>query len=332
MVSLAMMIDSLHPPPGALLTVGSCLSFLSRDHGNPSSHTTQAVTGEHRADASSSGLRSTSNAITSSNYPSTSLARATSRSDRRASTPVPQLALSEHFNAPIRPHVWYSKRRTWSRTQLDQERKEFFETRVTGRSEVWAALATSISLMHADDLTTAQSIIDAAGVTVPTGDLCQGCYDEQGVLYRLPRCIVSDPENMVRDDSASRRGDVYNDNDFDTDDAKLSLDEASGDELICGESRHRRDEKGKMSERDLIRVKARLSDGSGSDVVVSVGAAQSVGLIARRVQHEAGIPATHRVRIAYLGRMLKENASLMDQGWKAGNIINALVVAKPPRS
>lgn len=196
------------------------------------------------------------------------------------------MALSEHFNAPIRPHVWYSKRRTWSRAQLDQERKEFFETRVTGRPEVWAALAAAISFMHVNDLATAQSIIDAAGVTVPTGDLCQGCYDEQGALYRLPRCIVSDPENMVQEDSASRCDDGYDD--FDTDDSKLSLDEASGDELIAGDSGDRRDEKGKISERDLIRVTARLSD-SGSDVVVSVGKDQTVGLIARRVQQEAGV-------------------------------------------
>jgi hypothetical protein len=212
-------------------------------------------------------------------------------------------------------------------------------------------LAAAISFMHVNDLATAQSIIDAAGVTVPTGDLCQGCYDEQGALYRLPRCIVSDPENMVQEDSASRCDDGYDD--FDTDDSKLSLDEASGDELIAGDSEDRRDEKGKISERDLIRVTARLSD-RGSDVVVLVGKNQTVGLIARRVQQEAGvclvftvqsspskqnpnvvfeqISANQRVRIVYLGRMLRENTPLVNQGWKAGNIINALVVARPSAS
>ena len=105
--------------------------------------------------------------------------------------------LSEHFNQPIRPHIWYSKRRTWTRMQLDQERREFFETRVTGRPEIWTALAACISLLRTGDIATAQSIIDAAGITVPTGDLCEGCYDEQGGLYRLPQCIVSDPENLV---------------------------------------------------------------------------------------------------------------------------------------
>lgn len=82
--------------------------------------------------------------------------------------------------------------------------------------------------MQSEDYATAQSIVDAAGVTVPTGDLCQGAYDEQGVLYRLPRCIVSDPDNMVdgdgdgdgegigTDDDGSEDGSEDMDVDFET--------------------------------------------------------------------------------------------------------------------
>ncbi|KAL4886549.1 hypothetical protein BJY04DRAFT_177888 [Aspergillus karnatakaensis] len=212
--------------------------------------------------------------------------------------------------------------------------------------------------MQAGDLATAQSIVDAAGVTVPTGDLCQGCYDERGVLYRLPRCIVSDPENIVvsngkgvdgegDEDTGSESGsggehggeDV--DVGFETDDRKLGLglgvgEAASGDELIGEdnerERERRRDEKGKTSERDLIRVKARLSDRDGGDVVVSVGKNQNVGFIARKVQQEVELPRTQRVRIVYLGKMLKEHTPLVDQGWKPGNLVNALVVARRPSS
>src|SRR5436190_4441834 len=43
------------------------------------------------------------------------------------------LPLSEHYNQPLRPHIWHSKRRMWSRSQLVRERNEFFDTRVTGR-------------------------------------------------------------------------------------------------------------------------------------------------------------------------------------------------------
>ncbi|KAB8238936.1 ubiquitin domain-containing protein [Aspergillus alliaceus] len=283
---------------------GCCFS-TSRDD-NRSAYATQAITEERRPVASS---HSNTAAVVPPNS-----ARVVIRSA------PDHLPLNENFNAPIRRHVWYSKRRLWTRAQLDQERKEFFETRVTGRTEVWAALSASISFMQTGDLTTAQSIIDAAGVTVPTGDLCQGCYDEQGVLYRLPQCIVANPENMVQSNLA--------DDDFDTDDAKLSLDEESGDELIADDAERRRDEKGKISERDLIRVKARLSDRGGPDLIVTVGKTQNIAYIARKLQQEAEIPKTQRIKIAYLGKILKEHLPLIDQGWKPGHVINALVVTR----
>lgn len=158
---------------------------------------------------------------------------------------------------------------------------------MTGRQEVWAALAAAISFMRADDYATAQSMIDAAGVTVPTGDLCEGCYDEQGVLYRLPQCIVSDPENMVEDDSTS---DYPGHDELDViSEDKLATDEASGDELISEDMDRRRDEKGKASERDLIKVKARLSDRGGPDLVLTVGKSQTVGHVARKVYEQAGV-------------------------------------------
>lgn len=158
---------------------------------------------------------------------------------------------------------------------------------MSGRQEIWAALSAALSFMRADDYATAQSMIDAAGVTVPTGDLCEGCYDEQGVLYRLPQCIVSDPENMVEDDSTS---DYPANDDLDImSEDKLATDDASADELISEDTERRRDEKGKASERDLIKVKARLSDREGPDYVLSVGKSHSVGFIARKVHEEAGV-------------------------------------------
>ncbi|RAK97029.1 uncharacterized protein BO80DRAFT_438081 [Aspergillus ibericus CBS 121593] len=291
--------------------MGCCLS-LSRDNDRPS-YAAQVVTEERRSEDPHPRAVATSNALSSANSP------ATARSSRTRAAHFP---LNQHYNSPIRRHVWYSKRRLWTRAQLDQERTEFFETRVTGRPEVWAALSAAVSLMRTGDLETAQSFVDAAGITVPTGDLCQGCYDEQGVLYRLPQCIVSDPENIVRSDQDQDQ------DDFDTDDGKLSSDEASGDELIADDVERRRDEKGKASERDLIRVRARLSDRGGPDLTLSVVKTMNVGLIARKLQQEAGIPRTHRVRIAYLGRMLKEHVPLVDQGWNPVHVINALVVPR----
>lgn len=257
---------------------GCCISVESHDN----THATEGGLEEHRREASPTNETPAADAAAASGAP----VRVVQGQRRRTFYPS-QFPLGEHFNSPLRPHTWYSKRRTWSRAQLEQERKEFFETRVTGRDEVWAALSAAISFIRADDFATAQSMIDAVGVTVPTGDLCEGCYDEQGVLYRLPQCIVSDPENMVEDDS---------DSDFPEDDGldpmsedKLSMDEASGDELITEATSRRRDDKGKASERDLIKVQVRLSDRVGPDLVLSVGKNQSVSYIARRVREEAAV-------------------------------------------
>lgn len=220
-----------------------------------------------------------------------------SQTGRRRVRPT-NVALNEHYNEPVRLHVWYSKRRAWTRDDLDRERREFFETRVTGRQEVWAALSTAITLIRAGDLSTAQSIVDAAGVTVPTGDFCEGCYDEQGALYRLPQCIVSDPENMVQDASSTgdqSRDDIGQDDDTEAlSDGKLATDDASGDELISEDLERRRDEKGKTSERDLISVQVRLSDRGGPDLVLLIGKSQSVGFLARKI-HQEGEVCTTRI-------------------------------------
>ncbi|KAG0154943.1 putative ubiquitin domain protein [Penicillium digitatum] len=245
---------------------------------------------------------------------------------------APNLPLNEHYNEPVRNHMWRSKRRTWTRAQLDHERIEFFETRVTGRPEIWAAVSTAISLIRSGDLVTAQSIIDAAGITVPTGDLCEGCYDEQGVLYRVPQCVVSDPENMVPSSSRTASEDGgsagYEEPDAGTlSDGKLATDDVSGDELVLQDVERRREEKGKTRERDLIRVCARLSDRGGPDILLSVSKVQTVGFLAKKVHQEAKLQDDRRVRIAYLGHFLNEREPLVDQGWKTGHVVNALVVS-----
>lgn len=253
-------------------------------HDDDHTHEDQAITNTSPTQATCSGRNASISTAS------------TTQTSRHRTRRVSNIPLNEHYNEPVRLHVWYSKRRTWNRADLDRERREFFETRVTGRPEVWAALSTAITLMRGGDLTTAQSIVDAAGVTIPTGDLSEGCYDEQGVLYRLPQCIVSDPENMAQRthsaaDGTTRDSEVTQEED-DTEalsDGKLATDDASADELITEDIERRRDEKGKTSERDLIRVQSRLSDRGGPDLVLSLGKGQSVGFLARKIQQEAGV-------------------------------------------
>ena len=55
----------------------------------------------------------------------------------------------------------------------------------------------------------------------------------------------------------------------------------------------RREEKGKGSEKDALKVRCRLSDSDGPDVVILLGESQSVGVLARRVHGEANVSDLH---------------------------------------
>ena len=184
------------------------------------------------------------------------------------------LALGEQFNAPLRPHVWTAKKQ-WNRSQLDRERQEFFDTRVTGRAEIWATLKVVVGLLADGDITTAQSILDAAAITVPTGDLKNGAYDEIGNLYQIPEHVISDPQNVVSDSQEEvKKGELSN--------------EATDDD---DEIERKREEKGKsvLKTGDTIKIRARLSDRGGPDVVIPLGKDQAVRMLVRRVQEEANV-------------------------------------------
>ncbi|KAI9851649.1 MAG: hypothetical protein M1838_003118 [Thelocarpon superellum] len=204
--------------------------------------------------------------------------------------------LNEQFNKPLKRHVWSSTKQ-WTREMLDREREEYFDTRVTGRPETWHALRMAIETMD-DDLSTAQTIIDAAGITIPTGDLINGVYDEIGNYYQIPEPCISDPLNLV---------------------AASEADEATKDEIGTEiedetEAQRRREEKGKavIPATEMHAVTARLSDRGGPDVHVGLG-------------REQPITGRNKIRIAYMGRILKDGETLASQGWHEGHVVNALV-------
>ncbi|KAK0743424.1 hypothetical protein B0T18DRAFT_392208 [Schizothecium vesticola] len=254
----------------------------------------------------------------------------------------PSQPLSQHINKPLRRHEWSSRNRTWTRASLDRERTDFFDTRVTGRQEVWQTIRVALEVMWAVErggeegrrsngvggpseqdpavaLATAQSILTAADVTLPTGDLAQGVYDALGNYYSLPEYVVCDPQNIAQprglDDGL---GDTKVDLAADLEGADDGIDDVD-------EVERRREEKGKavVDVRDLITVRARLSDGS-KDVNVSIGKDETVRSLATRVA-EAAKFSGKSIRIAYMGKILREGSSLTDQGWKQGHVVNALV-------
>jgi len=161
------------------------------------------------------------------------------------------------------------------------------------------------------DLQTAQGIVDAAGITVPTGDLSRGAYDESGHRYEIPEYCFSDPVNVSAAAAAvveGRAPHVEEEEETDEDD------DAAGD---LG--------KGKMRVGPEMLVKARLSDRGGPDVAIRVDEAATVRRITVMIEGKAQLPATQRISLVYLGRILEENKTLVAQGWKRGDVVNALV-------
>ncbi|KAI1415445.1 hypothetical protein F5Y13DRAFT_156029 [Hypoxylon sp. FL1857] len=250
-----------------------------------------------------------------------------------------QPPLSQHIDKPLRRHEWVARDRTWTRSELDTERADFFYTRVTGRPEVWQVLKAALEVLWeadtsrtvgneqgrgdgTDGLATAQSMLKAAEVTLPTGDLSNGAYDALGNYYALPEWIVSDPVNVAEESGSKKsKGGVDQKGDSDLTGEEDNMEELGEDEAI-----RRREEKGKgvADLRDMVKIRARLSENL-PDVIVSVAPEESVRSFARKVAEESGLPSTKRVRVAYMGKILKESSSLQGQGWKKGHVVNALV-------
>lgn len=169
---------------------------------------------------------------------------------------------------------------------------------MTGRPEIWSALKNVSELLREGELATAQGILEAAGVTTPTGNLIEGCYDEAGNLYRLPESIILDPTNVIPNGMATqpeRNSNIDGETMVGLSEAKSAaldsgqVEDTEKDEEDSEATERRREEKGKASERDAVKVKCRLSDRGGPDVVILLGRSQTVGALARRIKSETEV-------------------------------------------
>ncbi|TVY25809.1 Uncharacterized protein LHYA1_G004592 [Lachnellula hyalina] len=226
------------------------------------------------------------------------------------------------------PKKWKTKPgvTAWTRESLDSEREAFFDTRVTGRPEIWLAIRSALELLWAGGdpgdedggIGTAQSILDAAGVVMQHGDMTKLVYDSFGGLYELPKHIISDPENLAPSPAPMLKNDD-----------ERSKEDGESEEMDEDEVLRRREEKGKavINEADMVVVKVRFSDGALPDHSLRLGKDDSVRLLIRRVVEEVGLAPPKRIKIVYMGRILVEGKSLIDQGWNAQeeHVLSALV-------
>ncbi|KAL5231430.1 hypothetical protein ABZP36_030206 [Zizania latifolia] len=94
------------------------------------------------------------------------------------------------------------KPKPWKHTQeitpaqLTQMCDEFWDTapHYGGQKEIWDALRAAAEA----DLPLAQTIVDSAGIIVSNSDMTL-CYDERGAKYELPKYVLSEPTNLIRD-------------------------------------------------------------------------------------------------------------------------------------
>ena len=84
--------------------------------------------------------------------------------------------------------------------QLLSKRDEFWDTApaFNGRPEIWQALRAAA---ECGDNDTAQAIMSAVDVTLPHGNLSL-VYDELGNKYDIPPYCLSEPANLVKNDSS----------------------------------------------------------------------------------------------------------------------------------
>jgi len=227
------------------------------------------------------------------------------------------LRLDQRVAQPLMMHIWTSRPQL-TREEVMKRREEYYDTRVSGRVEIWDILRLAVETMENGDLPSAQEIINASGITIPTGNLIHGAYDELGTRYELPEYCVSIPRNMIISQPETEK-------------CANGISDSGGEAENLTEIQKRRNSKGKQviyENMKTYRVVARLSDRGGpkADISVTFGEGQPLTHIIREIMEKGKLGPAQKIKIAYLGKMLLEHQSLLSQGWVEGHIINALVL------
>ncbi|KAF2639802.1 hypothetical protein P280DRAFT_49580 [Massarina eburnea CBS 473.64] len=179
----------------------------------------------------------------------------------------------------------------WTRSQLEKERNDWWDTRTTGREEIWRALRLMVESLQSGDIAEAQALLDATECTCPNGMLWKGVFDGRGEWYRIQEWIVVEPEAVIEDE----------------DDVK-EVNEEDG-EGVVGTARRGGKGKGVEVLGDPVKVKCRLST-TGRDYVVSIHKGEKARELVAKLKKKAGINLYDSVRIVYGGQIIPDNEPL----------------------
>lgn len=80
--------------------------------------------------------------------------------------------------------------------QINQQRQEFWTTRVDGNALMWQAIRSAAEALIANDVGLASAILEASNIITPNGSL-ELCYDERGHQYKVPLFCLTNPTDLV---------------------------------------------------------------------------------------------------------------------------------------
>ena len=95
-----------------------------------------------------------------------------------------------------------------TRKQLEHTRTAFWETADTfgGRKDVWDILRAAV---NCTDIESASTMLTGADIRLlGNGDLINGCYDPTGFFYKIPEECLSDPTNLILEDTSTKSFDA----------------------------------------------------------------------------------------------------------------------------
>lgn len=135
----------------------------------------------------------------------------------------------------------------------------------------------SISGDGSDNLLTAQTMLSAAEISLPTGDLADGAYDSFGNYYALPEWVVAEPQNLADSSEGVRNGASFQGEP----DSTVAFANSDSGEPSDSQANA-------LTAENQTQVRARLSE-TGKDIVFYIRKSDSVQSIVEKIAEQCRV-------------------------------------------
>ncbi|ORX89910.1 hypothetical protein K493DRAFT_266449 [Basidiobolus meristosporus CBS 931.73] len=230
-------------------------------------------------------------------------------------------------NTPLRKkNLSWTSETPMTLSQLQSQRDGFWDTAPVyeGQREVWEGLRTAC---ETTDLVHAQSIVDELRLSVPTGHLSDGCYDERGNRYIIPLYCFVEPTNVVVESIEAEMPAP----EYELEDKNYRhIEEASTASKpyvipVITITEHDSEAAEESLADDTQELTVRLN--TGKDVRLRVSPTEDLHSVKRKVCAVENIePSSVNIRFIYLGKILEDKLIIENTKVSAGGVIQALMV------